>query len=270
MKDILTGCCKCCYRSSVKTVFHKDFLPLTNGFVYAEKNNIDNVKQLLNENKCCAIMFEVVQGEGGVLPADPDYLRQLRQLCDEKNILLLFDEVQCGMGRTGHLFAWQGFGVEPDALSLAKAIANAQRDLKDINPALSIVIFDAARPLSVQKEMFEMVKGTEAERFIANPYGEYTGGFHNYGMALDVAIVDNDGCMLDFGTGYDAFDKIAHSGCEAELVKNGLLTMTAYSNRMLLYYVMGKNGMLPYAYEWWHFQLEYNECDKHKYRLLDF
>lgn len=153
---------------------------------------------------------------------------------------------------------------------LAKAIANAQRDLKDINPALSIVIFDAARPLSVQKEMFEMVKGTEAERFIANPYGEYTGGFHNYGMALDVAIVDNDGCMLDFGTGYDAFDKIAHSGCEAELVKNGLLAMTAYSNRMLLYYVMGKNGMLPYAYEWWHFQLEYNECDKHKYRLLDF
>ena len=72
----------------------------------------------------CAILLEPVQGEGGILPADAEYLKKVRALCDEKDILLLFDEVQCGMGRIGTRFAWQSFGVEPDALSMAKAIAN--------------------------------------------------------------------------------------------------------------------------------------------------
>jgi D-alanyl-D-alanine dipeptidase len=76
--------------------------------------------------------------------------------------------------------------------------------------------------------------------------------------------------MLDFGTGYDSFEDIAHSGAEVEMVKKGKLSLGAYINRELLYYVMGKNGMLPYAYEWWHFQLTYQESDKLKYKLLDF
>lgn len=154
--------------------------------------------------------------------------------------------------------------------TLAKAVAQAQNDLKSINSELSLVVFDAARPMSIQKEMFELVRGTVNERFIANPYGEYAGGFHNYGMAVDVAIVNNNGVMLDFGTGYDSFEDIAHSGAEVEMVKKGKLSLGAYINRELLYYVMGKNGMLPYAYEWWHFQLTYQESDKLKYKLLDF
>lgn len=154
--------------------------------------------------------------------------------------------------------------------ALAEAMAQAQRDLRAIDANLSLVIYDAARPLSVQKEMFALVQGTYSERFIANPYGEYAGGFHNYGMAVDVAIVDDNCAMLDFGTGYDSFEDIAHSGGEAELVKQGILSPEAYKNRLLLYYVMGKNGMLPYAYEWWHFQLEYDECSKKRYRLLNF
>ena len=68
--------------------------------------------------------MEPVQGEGGVLPADPGYLKAVRALCDEKNLLLLFDEVQCGMGRSGYLWAWQSYGVAPDAFSMAKALAN--------------------------------------------------------------------------------------------------------------------------------------------------
>ena len=79
---------------------------------------------------------------------------------------------------------------------------------------------------------------------------------------VDVAIIDNNGKMLDFGTEYDSFDELAHSGGEAELVKNNKLSLEAYKNRLLLYYIMGKNGMLPYIYEWWHFQLEYDECKK--------
>lgn len=154
--------------------------------------------------------------------------------------------------------------------TLAQAVAQAQNTLKSINTDLSLVIFDAARPISVQKEMFELVKGTANERFIANPYGEFAGGFHNYGMAVDVAIIDGDEKMLDFGTGYDSFEDIAHSGGEAELVKKGLLTINAYKNRQLLYYIMGEHGMLPYAYEWWHFQLQYEESSKSNFKLLNF
>jgi acetylornithine/N-succinyldiaminopimelate aminotransferase len=70
------------------------------------------------------VLLEPIQGEGGVRPADPEYLRAVRDLCNENGILLLFDEVQCGMGRTGELFAYQHYGVEPDAFSMAKALGN--------------------------------------------------------------------------------------------------------------------------------------------------
>ena len=93
------------------------------GFKQVPFNDIDALRNAITE-KTCAVVLEPVQGEGGILPADPEYLRQVRALCDEKGILLLFDEVQCGMGRIGTRFAWQSFGVEPDALSMAKAIAN--------------------------------------------------------------------------------------------------------------------------------------------------
>lgn len=86
-------------------------------------NDIEALKNAVND-KTCAVVLEPVQGEGGILPADLEYLKQVRALCDEKGILLLFDEVQCGMGRIGTRFAWQSFGVEPDAFSMAKAIAN--------------------------------------------------------------------------------------------------------------------------------------------------
>lgn len=170
---------------------------------------------------------------------------------------------------TGKILYSEDVGVYAEPV-LAQAVAQAQNTLKSIDNNLSIVIFDAARPISVQKEMFELVKGTASERFVANPYGEFAGGFHNYGMAVDVAIVDKNSKMLDFGTGYDSFEDIAHSGGEAELVKKGLLSLEAYINRQLLYYVMGKHGMLPYAYEWWHFQLQYEEKSKSKFQLLNF
>ncbi len=153
---------------------------------------------------------------------------------------------------------------------LALAVANVNRELKAINPTLSIVIYDAARPISVQEKMFNHVKGSDMEPYVANPYGEVRGGFHNYGLAVDISIVDADGRMLDMGTGYDSFDVLAHVGGESELVKKGLLTHEAYKNRMLLYYLTSKQGMLPYPYEWWHYQLCQKESDKLRYRLLDF
>ena len=96
--------------------------PLPVGFAYADYNDLESVKAAVNE-KTVAVMVEAVQGEGGVTPADPEFLKGLRALCDEKNLLLICDEVQSGMGRTGTWFAWQGYDVKPDLFTCAKAIA---------------------------------------------------------------------------------------------------------------------------------------------------
>ncbi len=103
--------------------YRKGFEPDMPGFVQVPFNDFEAVKAAVTE-RTCAVMLEPVQGEGGILPADAAYLKQLRAFCDEHDILLLFDEVQCGMGRIGTMFAWQSFGVEPDVFTMAKAIAN--------------------------------------------------------------------------------------------------------------------------------------------------
>ena len=103
--------------------YQKSFTPLLPNFEYAEFNNLESVKSLVDEDTC-AIIVEPVQGEGGVYPAKKEFLEGLRKLCDEKNILLGFDEVQCGIGRCGELFAHQIYGVEPDMAAMAKGLAN--------------------------------------------------------------------------------------------------------------------------------------------------
>ena len=101
----------------------KWFSPLPEGFRYAEFNNLESVKEQMGDD-VCAILTEPVQGEGGVRPASKEFLQGLRDLCDEKGILLMFDEVQVGSGRTGKLFAHQNYGVEPDTCSMAKALGS--------------------------------------------------------------------------------------------------------------------------------------------------
>ena len=97
--------------------------PLPAGFVYADFNDLESVKAAVGE-KTVAIMLEAVQGEGGVTPATDEFMKGVRALCDEKNLLMICDEVQCGMGRTGEWFAWQGYDVKPDLFTLAKALAD--------------------------------------------------------------------------------------------------------------------------------------------------
>ena len=96
--------------------------PLPVGFAYADYNDLESVKAAIND-KTVAIMLEAVQGEGGVLPADPEFMKGIRALCDEKNLLMIVDEVQAGMGRTGKWFAWQNYEVKPDMFTCAKALA---------------------------------------------------------------------------------------------------------------------------------------------------
>lgn len=102
--------------------YQKHFTPLLPYFSYAEFNNLESVKELIDENTC-AVIVEPVQGEGGLYPADKEFLSGLRKLCDENNILLGFDEVQAGIGRCGELFACQAYGVEPDMVAMAKGLA---------------------------------------------------------------------------------------------------------------------------------------------------
>lgn len=100
---------------------HKGFAPLLPGFTYAEYNNLEDFKSKCDENTI-GIMVEPVQGEGGVYPADPEFLKGLREFCDEKDMLLMFDEVQTGWGRTGDIMSYMTYGVKPDMVSMAKAI----------------------------------------------------------------------------------------------------------------------------------------------------
>lgn len=100
---------------------HNHFFPRAAGFDFATFNDIESVRGAMTPDTC-AIMLEPVQGEGGLRPATPEFLRGVRELCDEHNLLLIFDEVQCGLGRTGQLFAHEHYGVQPDVMTLAKSL----------------------------------------------------------------------------------------------------------------------------------------------------
>ena len=101
--------------------YREAFQPLIGGVKFAEFNDLESVKSLVTD-KTCAIILEPVQGEGGIYPASREFITGIRKICDEKDILLIFDEIQCGMGRTGTMFAHEEYGVKPDILTLAKAL----------------------------------------------------------------------------------------------------------------------------------------------------
>lgn len=103
-------------------VFHERFTPLTSGFVYADANDIDDVKRLVAQNKCCAVMFEVVQGEGGVIALEREFIDGLAELARSEDLLLIADEVQIGNGRSGMLYGYMNYGIKPDIFTTAKGI----------------------------------------------------------------------------------------------------------------------------------------------------
>ncbi len=122
LKDSFHGRTLTTLAATGQDVFHKDFLPLTEGFVYATANSKEDVIRLSEEHKCCAVMFEVVQGEGGVLPLKAEFLTWLDSYAKENDLLLIADEVQTGNGRTGELYGYMNFGITPDIVSTAKGL----------------------------------------------------------------------------------------------------------------------------------------------------
>ncbi len=133
--------------------FHEGFKPLLEGFKYCKFNDMDAVKESIN-NKTCAIMLELIQSEGGVYVADKEYIKGLRKIADEYDLLLIFDEIQTGMGRTGKFFCYEHFDIEPDIMTLAKALGNG---------------FPVGAMVAKKEIMDAFVPGTHASTFGGNP-----------------------------------------------------------------------------------------------------
>ena len=123
MKNSFHGRTITTLQATGQDVFHHDFTPLTEGFVYAEPNDLADLEQLIKANKCAAVMMEVVQGEGGVMPLDEAYVKGAAKLCEQYDLLLICDEVQVGNGRSGKLYGYMHYGVQPDIVSTAKGLA---------------------------------------------------------------------------------------------------------------------------------------------------
>lgn len=109
-------------KATGQEVFHKDFGPFPEGFLYAEANNADSVRELVKANRCCAILMEPVQGEGGVMPLTKEFVKEVAEIVKENDMLLMFDEVQTGNGRCGTLYAYEQFNVSPDVVTTAKGL----------------------------------------------------------------------------------------------------------------------------------------------------
>ncbi len=136
----------------------------------------------------------------------------------------------------------------------AKALRRAQRLLKKRHPSYSLYIHDAARPMSIQQKMWNVVRHTRKQIYVSNP--AHGGGLHNYGMAVDISIVDGRGRQLDMGTPVDYMGRKAHVKGEAAMVRQGILSRIALRNRRLLRSVMTQAGFHVLPTEWWHFNFK--------------
>lgn len=133
--------------------YHKGFEPLLDGFIHVPVNDLDAIHKAVDDS-VCAVILEPVMGEGGIYPCKKEYVQGVRELCNKRNMLLVFDEVQCGLGRAGHLFASEDLGVEPDAITLAKSLAGGV-------PIGALLAKDEAAGV--------LVAGTHAATFGGNP-----------------------------------------------------------------------------------------------------
>lgn len=209
-------------------VFHNYFFPFTQGFDYVEANNIQSLKSTISD-KTCAVLLEVVQGEGGVNILDKDYVVQLSELCRQKDILVIVDEVQTGIGRTGALFAYQNYGITPDLVTVAKGLGGGLpigvcmcgEKLKDVmSPSTHGTTF-GANPVVCAGANY-VLDTVSSKGFLdeINKKGEY---LENKLKALDgVKSVRRMGLMV----GIELENADAHE-IAARCVENGLLIITA-------------------------------------------
>ncbi|MGF1635744.1 MAG: M15 family metallopeptidase [Cyclobacteriaceae bacterium] len=155
--------------------------------------------------------------------------------------------------------------LQPD---VAQKLAKAFQYLKEERPDLTLLVYDCARPLSVQQIFWDLVDVPENQKhnYVARPS---QGSIHNYGCAVDLTLADTLGNALDMGTEFDYFGEEAHTDKEDEWIKKGMLTVDQVKNRKLLRKIMIKAGFTPINYEWWHFNATSRETAKEKYALIE-
>ena len=153
--------------------------------------------------------------------------------------------------------------LQPDN---AQMLANAQKYLDSLNPGYRIVIWDCARPLSVQMELWSAVKGKDKTAYVAYPGG---GSMHNYGVAVDVSLIDSAGNLLDMGTGFDDMKPLAQPRFEQKYLRSGELSLEQLANRELLRKVMKAGGFWNIQSEWWHFNAGTMDQAKRKYTIIE-
>lgn len=158
-----------------------------------------------------------------------------------------------------------GAWLRPEA---AEALQKAVKELDMLRPGYKLLIKDASRPMSVQRKMYNTVRGTSKARYVGNPANG--GGLHNYGMAVDITILDEDGKELPMGTPVDHLGREANIDNEDYLVRSGVITKDERNNRVLLRRVMQAGGWKPLKSEWWHFNLCTRAYARKNLPLLNF
>ena len=218
-------------------VFHNYFFPFTEGFRYADANDLDSLEDAAGSDGC-AVMMELVQGEGGVLPLDKEYVQAVAKLCAERDWLLLVDEVQTGVGRTGSLFAFQQYGVLPDVVSFAKGIAGglpmsgilaSEKCRNVLGPGMHATTF-GANPVCAAAGL--VVQETLSDDFLqeVTAKGEYLRGAIE---ALDLPCFGKTrglGLMI----GIEVKEGYTNKEIAGKLIENGLLVLTAGPGMRLL------------------------------------
>ena len=224
-------------KATGQDVFHQFFFPFTEGFRYAAANDLEDLK-VQSGDDVCAVMMELVQGEGGVLPLDYEYVQAVKQLCEEKDWLLLTDEVQTGVGRTGKLFAFQQYDILPDVASFAKGIAGGmpmsgimanEKCRNVLTPGTHATTF-GGNPVCAAAGL--VVQETLSDEFLAEvtAKGEYLRGLIE---ALDLPCFGKTrGMGLMIGSEVKEGDN--KSEIANKLIENGLLVLTAGPGMRLL------------------------------------
>jgi D-alanyl-D-alanine dipeptidase len=222
--------------------------PLQSGNAYYSPMTQEPFSQVIAKPKMCLLMEEM--GLVDVQSIDPSIRVVLPYAYDDN------------FTKTALYESSQYAYLQPDA---AEKLAKASQSLQQKHPTYRLLVLDAARPLSVQRVMWEAVKGTPFRNYVANPNKT---GLHNYGAAVDLTITDDLGVELDMGTPFDFFGEKAHPNKEDSLLKLGKLTQTQVNNRRLLRKVMREAGFSICPTEWWHF----NACSlteaKKKYKVI--
>ncbi len=228
--------------------FHNYFFPFTEGFDYAVANDIDDVRRKADD-MTCAIMMELVQGEGGVLPLDQEFVKQVEALCREKDMLLIIDEVQTGIGRTGSLFAFQQYGIRPDVVTMAKglgggvpigAVLAADTCCNVLTPGTHATTFGGTPLVCASANAVLDHVGDPKSLHEVKEKGEY---LKNGILALgkdSIHGVRGMGLMLGI-----IVDEGKHSAFANKLIENGVLAITAGKNavRLLPPLVISKEEM---------------------------